>query len=241
MKTSTQFFLTSISKSSNTVGIFVLSMIFSRYFTTGEYGTYLHIQLIVNLSTWVFLLGIPHSVYYFLPRTYEKRKFILVTLIIIFSIACIVGSSVFLSLDYVSAILVNPDIKTFALIILGLIIAKIPLTIFEPLMISAKKVTVFIIVEFIFNVGFFIAILTPIVLDLGLYRIVETLFYFYSVNCLVVMTITIIVSYQFNNEKTETGEKYKLSEQLKYSIPIGLSMSVGELWKYIDKVGSDFK
>ena len=110
MKFSAQLLITTLSKSTTHVSIFLLSIILSRYFTKDDYGTYLHVQLITNLSVWAFLLGIPHGIYYFLPKAEAQRQYVMTVLTMIGAIAVIVSGVVFYNNSNLASFLSNPRI-----------------------------------------------------------------------------------------------------------------------------------
>ncbi|PCI71148.1 MAG: hypothetical protein COB38_06540, partial [Gammaproteobacteria bacterium] len=74
MRLSTQVILTSLSKSLKHVGVFILAIFLTRYFTKYEYGSYIQVMLIANTVIYLAIFGIPSSVYYFLPRSKEKKR-----------------------------------------------------------------------------------------------------------------------------------------------------------------------
>ncbi|TQV87188.1 oligosaccharide flippase family protein [Aliikangiella coralliicola] len=247
MKFSTQFVLTTLSKTTKQISIFALSIILARYFTKADYGTYLHVQLIANVAIWSLLLGIPHSIYYFLPKTHEKRRFVMTTLSLMLVIATIVSLAILVNMDNLSALLGNPNLQNLAIIMACLVFFQIPLSIFEPLMITSKKVSTFVNFDFAFNVAFFMVVLTPV--SLG-YSVTEILNWVVWFHCIQFITITLVCFYTGigysnqkanqsdlqNGETTPGNDAYSIQEQFKYSLPIGGSLSVAEVSRYADKI-----
>jgi O-antigen/teichoic acid export membrane protein len=232
---SSQFILTTISKTTQPISIFVLSVVLSRYFTKDEYGTYLHIQLIVNLAVWTFLLGLPHSIYYFLPKVKNQKKFINTTCLMLSAIAVVVACSVYLNSDLLSKLLVNPNIEKLSYILLFLILFQIPLSLFEPLMITAKRVKEFALIELFFNVSFLMTVLSAVVYELTVENILVCLAVLYMVHNVIVLAYTIHTAALYK-KPNKTGDPYTLSEQFSYSMPIGLSMAAVEASRYADKI-----
>ena len=235
MKFSAQLLITTLSKSTTHISIFILSIILSRYFTKDDYGTYLHVQMIANLSIWAFLLGIPHGIYYFLPRVEGQRKYVLVTLALVGSIAVIVSGIVFYNTDSLATLLTNPRINDLAYILLCLVVVQIPLTVFEPLMLTSKRVKAFASVELFFNVSFFAAVAIPVYFDRSMFEILWCLVCVYSVHSAIVLCYALLIAYSFKTPQKE-GDKYGLKDQINYTLPIGLSMNVMEMSRYVDKV-----
>lgn len=233
MKLSTQLIITTLSKGTHSVSIFILSIILSHYFTKDEYGTYLHVQLIANFSIWAFLLGIPHSVYYFFPRVRDPRKFILFTVGIITVLAFCTSGLVTLSLSELSNFLSNPKLIDLSVIIFLMIIFQVPLTLFEPLMISAKLIKEFSRVELFFNLSLLATVAIPVYFGAEMVEILWFLSYLFLLHSCIVFYYAIII---FVQSRLRDGEDYSISDQFKYSLPIGMSMGVMEVSRYTDKV-----
>lgn len=91
----------------------VSSMILSRYFTKGDYGTYRQVLYVYNTLLTVFLLGLPRTFSYFLPRLpssqakslIDKLNLLLIMAGAAFSVA------LFLLSNVISIWLKNPDLS----------------------------------------------------------------------------------------------------------------------------------
>jgi len=226
--------LITLSKTSKQVGILVLSVILARYLTKDDYGTYLHVQLIANVAIWSFVLGIPHSVYYFLPKTGHKRRFVLVTATIITTIATLVASGIWLISDHLVNLLNNPALESLIYISAGIAFFQIPVTIFESMLISTGKVKLFVAFDSIFNIGFFFVILIPTILTGDIEIILKWLCAFYGLQMIGVLGILLKIAFEFHND--HEGEPYSLKGQFGYAVPIGISEAIFELARYGDKI-----
>lgn len=93
--------------------ILLTSMILSRYFDKGDYGTYRQVMYVYNTFLVVFTLGLPRAYSYFLPRvptgeakdTISKITYLFIGLGIIFSLLLFFGSPL------IAVFLKNPDLK----------------------------------------------------------------------------------------------------------------------------------
>lgn len=235
MKFSAQLLITTLSKSTTHVSIFLLSIILSRYFTKDDYGTYLHVQLITNLSVWAFLLGIPHGIYYFLPKAEVQRQYVMTVLTMIGAIAVIVSGVVFYNNSNLASFLSNPRIEDLSYVLLALVFVQIPLTVFEPLMITARRVKEFAAIELFFNVSFFLSVFIPVLLGREMGEILWWLVGVYSIHSLMVLYYSLSIAYRYK-DKQVSGEKFNIKDQIKYSLPIGMSMNVMEMSRYVDKI-----
>lgn len=235
MKLSTQLIITTLSKTTHSISIFVLSIMLARFFTTGEYGTYLHVQMVANFATWAFLLGLPHSVYYFLPRVADQRKFIFNTCSIIGLLAIVTALLISFNTQFLSNLLANPELMNFGIIIALIALFQIPLSLFEPLMITAQKIKEFSAAELFFNLSLFMTVGGCVISDASLYTILASTVALFSIHNAVLLFF--IVQIGLERRKIRVGgEEYSLKKQLDYSLPIGLSMSVMELSRYTDKI-----
>ncbi len=102
--------------------ILLTSMILSRYFEKGDYGTYKQVMYVYNTFLVVFTLGLPRAYSYFLPRiplievkdTINKITYLFLFLGFLFSLLLFFGSPL------LSSLLKNPDleyaIKLFSLV-----------------------------------------------------------------------------------------------------------------------------
>ncbi|MES2663455.1 MAG: oligosaccharide flippase family protein [Pseudomonadota bacterium] len=234
MKLGLGLLLTTMSKATRQISVFALSILLARFLSKDEYGTYLHLHLIMNIAMWAFMLGIPHSVYFFLPKARHKARFILMTLGIISTIAILVAGSTALFMDGISTVLNNPDLPQFAILIGLIIVFTIPTTVFEPLMISADRVNTFIRVDFIFNISYFWVIFIPIWMDFSLLELFNVLVVYHSLQAIVVLFF--MFQTQSRMQDDPTGLTCTIKDQFGYALPIGVSQGVFELAKYGDKI-----
>ena len=79
--------LNALAHSFGTVLLFISSIIFVRFFSKTDYGTFLQIMLIVNTTITFTFLGIPESVYYFYQREERRDLFLIQTIVISVAIA----------------------------------------------------------------------------------------------------------------------------------------------------------
>jgi len=228
--------LTTLSKTSKQIGILVLSVVLTRYLSKTEYGTYLHVQLIANVAIWSFMLGIPHSIYYFLPKVREQRRLILSTLAMVLTIAALVTLAIVLSGDSLAKLLNNPDLVTLLGLTALITFFQIPLAIFEPVLIAADRVRTFIRWDALFNVSFFLVVFIPAVLTGDVYPILLALCWYHAVQLTVVLLVLIQTALRYDNHSNPEKEAYLVKDQLHYSFPIGLSQGIFELARYGDKI-----
>lgn len=93
------------------VGI-ISSMILSRYFSKGDYGTYHQVLYVYGVLLTVFTLGLPKAYSYFLPRVKpEECKSLINKLTFLFVIlGAIFSALLFFGAAFIAKILNNPDL-----------------------------------------------------------------------------------------------------------------------------------
>lgn len=234
MKLRFQVLATTFSKTTKHISVFVLGIVMARMLPVEIYGTYLQVQLVVNTLLYAAIFGIPHSIYYFLPRVRLKRRFILSTAMLMFVLATTVSLATYFAMPWISEKLNNADLTAFALIVALLLFFQIPIKIFEPAMISLQKVPLFVVVNATFNVSFLFVVLAPLLLGFDLYELLLVIVGFYVVQFVVIAIALAHSAYSAVDD--DDGEDHQLAEQLKFSVPIGFSGVIGEVASQVDKV-----
>jgi O-antigen/teichoic acid export membrane protein len=235
MKLRTQVALTTFSKTTKHLGVFILSIVLARYFSTAEYGTYLQVQLVATTTIYLSIFGVPHSIYYFLPKTNDRKRFARNTGLLMLTLAALSTWIIYLSMGLLGSSLNNPLLTDFALIVCGFIFFQIPIKMFEPLSIASKNVKTFVIVNLTFNLSFFFAVLIPVVFGQPLSVILYWLLVFFSIQFFVILMVSARMIHKLEIN-TEISLDIKLKEQIKYSAPIGFSGMIGEIARQTDKI-----
>jgi len=230
----TQVLLTSMSKSLKHVGVFVLAIFLTRYFTKYEYGTYLQIMLIANTAIYFAVFGIPSSIYYFLPRSAEKRRMMKITITLLFTISVLVSFGIYTSSGLIAKGFNNPSLTEYSWLIASFILLQIPIKLYEPFMVSTQNVARFVLINASFNVGFLLAILIPVLLDWELKEVLISLFLFFITQLIAVYVMTFYT--YFKLEDDTDGDEYLISNQISYSLPIGFTGAIAQLGIAVDKM-----
>lgn len=229
-----QVLLTTLSKTTKHISVFVLGIVMARMLPVDTYGTFLQVQLVVNTLLYAAIFGIPHSVYYFLPRVRLRRRFILLTANLMFILATTVSVATYFAMPWISVKLNNPDLSAFGLIIALMLFFQIPIKIFEPAMISLKRVPLFVAVNASFNTSFLFVALAPLMLGYTLYELLIVIVVFYVVQFFAIASALTYATYALSDN--DDGEDHQLAAQLKFSLPIGFSGVIGEVARQVDKV-----
>lgn len=234
MRLSHEVALATFSKTAKHVSVFALSIILARTLSTESYGVYLQVQLIVSTLLYLAIFGVPHSIYYFLPRSREPRLLIVVSALVLCLVGICLAIGVFFSMEKISELLSNPSLLNLALITAGLLFFQVPIKLFEPAMISTKRVGTFVLLNSTFNLLFFFPIAIPAILGWPVEKILYCMLGFYVVQFIAMMTTLLLVTRGLRG--LEDGESYSFRAQVLYSAPIGLAGMVGEIDRQIDKI-----
>ena len=234
MRLRTQVVLTSISKSLKHVSVFILAIFLTRLISPHDYGSYLQVMVITNTVIYLSIFGIPSSVYYFLPRSAEKRRMMRNTISLLLMVSVGVSACLYFATDLIASRFNNPDLLQFGWLIGAFVLLQIPIKLFEPFMVATKNVPRFVAINASFNIGFLAAVLIPILLGMNLYEVLVVLFGFYLLQMSVIY-IAIVITYRQLQDDAE-GEAYRVKEQVAYSAPIGFSGAIAQVGVAIDKI-----
>lgn len=234
MRLSHQVALATFSKTAKHVSVFALSIILARTLSTESYGVYLQVQLVVSTLLYLAIFGVPHSIYYFLPRSREPRLLIVVSALVLCVVGIGLAAGLYLGMGKISELLNNPRLVDLALISAGLLFFQVPIKLFEPAMISAKRVGTFVLLNSTFNILFFFPIAIPAILGWPVADILKCMLGFYVVQFVAMMTTLLFVTGGLRG--LADGEAYSFRAQILYSAPIGLAGMVGEIDRQTDKI-----
>jgi O-antigen/teichoic acid export membrane protein len=240
MRLSHQVLLATTSKTIKHISVFILSIILARSLSTGDYGIYLQVQLIVSTLLYLAIFGVPHSIYFFLPRSSQPKRLIGVSALVLNALGLALALLVFLNIDRIAALLNNPGLVPLVTIAALLLFFQVPIKLFEPAMIAAKRVGTFVALNATFNFLFIFPIAIPALLGWPVEDILASMLFFYVVQYGAVTLALIVVTATLKGQPD--GETYSFRAQLVYSVPIGMSGMVGEVGRQADKliVGSYF-
>jgi O-antigen/teichoic acid export membrane protein len=234
MRLSHQVALASLSKTVKHVSVFALSIILARSLSTESYGLYLQVQLVVSTLLYLAIFGVPHSIYYFLPRTRQPKLLISASALALAVVGLLLAALVHAGIDTIAEWLSNPDLVGLAAVMAGLLFFQVPIKLFEPAMIAAKRVGMFVLLNSTFNFLFFFPIAVPAMLGWPVDDILRAMLAFYVVQFAAMMLTLLFVTRGLTGQAD--GETYSFKAQVVYSAPIGLSGMVGEIGRQNDKI-----
>lgn len=212
----------------------LIAMLLSRFRSLEEYGTYSQMQLIGNLVTSIFMVGLPNSISYFISKNDKiKRQEFLNTF---FSLCSLLGTMggilLILAIPIASQYFNNRDIMIYWFFLLSYPWTKITLASIENLLVSYNKIEKLMVFKGAYCC---ITLLTLIVCC-----IIKTSFYIYMIAFTCSEVVFSIWVYSIAS-KVEGRLKFQLRKHtitsiLRYSLPIGLSSIVSTISIELDKL-----
>ena len=227
------------------IGAFLLlisSVVLARYLSKNDLGTFLQAMLIVNTCMILSFFGLPQSIYYYYHRASNHRRLILQTFILAVVIAVFWAAIIFLNALTLSSLLNNKDIHLYITYIALIMCFRGVAQFRDPVLISADKLVLNSICTVAFNLNFYLPTITAPLFIFSL----RDIFKFTTINCFIELLLTIIIiSFASTNENnsllntndqsSEQVKKISILEQIKYSLPIGISSYLGIFGRQIDQ------
>lgn len=234
VRLTTQGIILIASKFLNAIVTLAVGIVLVRVLTKEDYGTYLQIMLITGMISGISMLGIPKSIYYFVPRVkHLKRKKVLVNtlaLLLVFGMfSCFLS---FLLREHISDWMNNTALSQLFTIFCAYIMFKMLNECVDPTFLSLGKAEFCAMVNIVSVLGFAICTIPPLLFGFGLKGLLYGILIFYSVQSLFLLIYITKLPGSLDNVCRLKDLKIKLS----YSLPLGMSAIVGMLGKSIDKL-----
>lgn len=220
----------------------VTAMLLSRFRSLEEYGTYSQILMVINLSTAVFMLGLPNSINYFLASAQndeERQKFLSTYYTFSTILSFFTGLILIISTPLIIKYFNNPLIRQFIYVFAVYPWAKIILSSIESIYIVFQK-TVHLMLFRILNSLFLLLILIIVEALSWDFKMYMILFVF--IEAIFALSVYIIVK-NITGTINVSIDKNLIKSIFKFSVPIGLASVIGTLTVELDKlvIGGFFK
>ena len=212
----------------------VSAVVLSRIFTKADYGTYKQVFLSYQFVSPLLALGLPSSLYYFLPGNRKNGRSILSGNIVlalamgaIFALIMVLGANRLLAKRFS-----NPDLSPLLLVLIPYALVALPISSVGPCLISCNRVKTLVA----FNVASRIVVFAGAI---GLVLIWRTTFA--AVFGVVVAEILLFFPALFLMYRSVDGGSWQptyqnMWAQLKYGVPLGLASLAGMTTLGLDKV-----
>lgn len=203
-------------------------MLLSRFRTLEEYGTYSQLLMVVNITTTIFMLGLPNSINFFLARAEsneEKQKFLSVYYSLNTTLSLITGLVLILCAPLIVRYFDNALITSFIYVLAIFPWANIILSSIQNVYIVYKKSSQLMFFT-ILNSAFLLLIIILVEIfdwDFNMYMIL-----FVIVNSAFAASVYIIVK-NLAGRLSFVFDKELIKKILAFSIPLGLATVVGTI------------
>ena len=204
-----------------------------RWLSQQDLGTFRQVNLIFSTSCIILLLGIPASLYYFLPRAqeHEKRGIITQTLITLGLIGLVSSIILFFLASQISAAFHNPDISVLIRRYSPYLVFYLPGAAYFAVMMCMDRVAAAAIGGICITLPQIVATIIPLMLHYSLLTIFTTM--------LITGIIVSMLASWLCLRVTPKGPFYPPkgfgAKQFKFSLPLGMSQVVSLTGKEIDK------
>lgn len=215
---------------------FAIPLILTRLLSKSEYGIFAQFYVVVFFCTEIFNLSMQSNLYYYYPTAdAQKRKSLIVQTLLFLVFVALFAISLLSIPGLGNLIIGEGELLKYKSFILTGVILFMPLYILEPLYVAKKDVYTSLIyppaevlLRLTMITGFFL--IKP-----GLYSIFTGVL----VSAAVSMVFALAYSLKevgFKNLKPGLLKKELAREQLTYSIPFGLAVSLNILFQRFDKI-----
>ena len=211
-------FLT-ISNAVNTFILIVIAMIAVRYLSKQSYGIYLQITFLLYVTGMVLQFGIPRSIYYFIPRVANKKKFVFHTFLIINAMGLVALPIAIFGREKISILLNNSDLLVGLSFLAFYIFLSTNRLIYRSVLLSTNNGKKLALTETIISILFFVSIAIPLFLHLDLQGIFWGLLIYYAFQYMITFHLALKNT---EGDFSEIAHSECFAEQLKYILPLGM-------------------
>jgi len=229
-----------IAQSSAAIWLLVSSIVFTRYLTKADYGTFLQIMLVLNTTKLISFMGLPQSIYYFYHTVADRSKFILNNTLIVILISGSASGFVYWIIGNIAGWFDNPGISEFAILVALLIYFNCASIIREPILISHRALNLNALITFISSSLLFAPAILAAIYGAGIKKILEVMLVCTVIDHLIYLGIISMLFVSERNKRKKISKSSKrnnvsLMSQLRYALPIGFSSYLSIIGTQIDQ------
>jgi len=226
--------LLSFGKFLGSIAAILTMAILSRILTKTHYAAYQQTFLSYQFTIPFLTLGLPQALYFFLPRDEKNNRSILSgNLLLLFLMGLLFMVLIQLGLNrFLADRFNNPNLSELLLIFSPYALFALPVLSIDACLVSNNRVKTLAL----FNIGSKMTILTAVVGFAWIYRTPEAAIYGAVSAAFAVFIPAIFLMYQSTIRGTLSPNRADLWEQLRYSVPLGLSAMIGILSLNLDKI-----
>jgi O-antigen/teichoic acid export membrane protein len=216
------------------ISVILSGIVVARWLTQQELGTFRQINLIFSTLGLILLLGIPSSLYYFIPRAEEKEKQGIITQT--FSTLALIGLFFSVIIYFSSPLFVrlfsNPELLSLIHLYSPYFAFSLPYSAFFAVMMSLNKTLLATAIQLLCIVLLVLATVVPVLLHCSLSTVFTTML----TTTILLTFFVIFYSIRLSPPGSLTPSKTFAIKQFKFSFPLGLSQFATLIEREIDKV-----
>jgi O-antigen/teichoic acid export membrane protein len=197
----------------------VSSMILSRYFDKGDYGTYKQVIYVYSTLLTIFTLGLPKAFSYYLPRVplNEAKNLIRKITNLFYLLGVVFSVLLFVFSTLIASFLKNPDLNLAIKIFSPVALFMLPTMGLESILATYRKtqfITIYTISSRIFTL---LCVVLPVIIFKGTY--IHAIIGFVVASAL---TFVLAIYFKFMPVRHEVNDKCSISykEIFKFSLPL---------------------
>lgn len=212
----------------------LLLIILVRLLSKFDYGTYRQVIMLYSLFSVVMVLGIPTSIYYFVPKSNddEAKTYVLQSQIALFVLGLLLGIIFYFSSRFCGRIFNNGSLPVYLRIFALYPLFEFPMEAIPPILISFDRHRSAAIFNVISAINNLLAVIIPLLLGYSLY--VAFLWLVIISGLQLVVASVYVIKVMGGKGKLFNSSLFR--EQMRYSIPLGLSSIVTIIARELDKL-----
>lgn len=213
--------------------VFVLSIFFARLLSKNDYGTYIQFHIIINLGTLMLTMGVPASLYFFLPKSINHRYLINRSFLLMFTLGCLSTLGLSLFRNEISTIFNNKELAEYLPVVGVCVTCLMCNYLIKPIIMVDKKPLVLAFINVLKGVTFLSTMIAALFVKPQISFIAWVLLGNYILD--IVIASVILVRYNARYTGVHNSVKLSLREQFKFSLPLAASGLLWLIGREIDK------
>lgn len=208
--------------------------VLSRLLPKASYGAFSQVLVLYMMSSIVFQVGIPQSIFYFMPRLSgpEQRGFILQSLGLLLAQGGMLGAGLYLGADWIGKLWNSPELPGLLRAFAPYPIFMIPILAGENVLIALKCIRTVVLFNIVAKTLQFFVVVMPIYLGYGM---------IFAIRCWVALAAVelCVAIWLMLRPIKATGIQWSWSalvRQYRYALPFGMAAVLAVLGIYADKV-----
>ena len=212
----------------------LFSVVIVRILTQYEYGSYRQIVLLYSIFSIIFFLGIPQSIYYWLPKTNDsnRKTLVLQSEILLFILGIFLGVIFFITSNTWANSFSNDQLSKLLKAFSIYPVFDFPIQVLPPILICIEKHKLSANVNVLFSTTYVLSLLIPLLLGFSLFEAFCSLLIVSAIQFVFVCVYLLKIFKEYHI----SFDKKLLISQLKYSIPLGISSILVIISRELDKL-----